>query len=83
MEDNFIIDVSDNGTEMNFDAKLVPFGYSYKIVVNVNNIEVGFELDENRNYRAIVQDPNSLKEKDRVIVRLISRPSKSHFQFGQ
>ncbi len=73
MEENFTIDISNNGREMNFDARFVPFGYSYKILVNVNNIEVSFEPDENRNYRAIVQDQHqsNLKEKDKEIIKAI------------
>lgn len=73
MEDNFIIDISNDGVEMNFEARLIPFGYSYKIIINVNNIEVSFEPDENRDYRAIVQDQvqASLKERDKLIIQLI------------
>ncbi len=74
MGDNIIVDILLNGTELNFDAKLVFSGYSYKIVVNVDEMEVSFEPDESRNYRAIVQDQfvNKLTNKDKLIIQLIT-----------
>lgn len=74
MEENFSIDILHNGAKLSFDAKLVSFGYTYKILVNVNDIEVSFEPDDGGNYRAIV--PNNflheLKDEDKTIVGLIT-----------
>jgi hypothetical protein len=41
-----------DGKEYNGD--LIIFGYSYKIVVSIDDIPVTFEPDEERNFRALV-----------------------------
>jgi hypothetical protein len=56
MNEPFEIPVLFNGKELVFTARLVRFGYSHKIVVDVNGKEVFFEPDEEGNYRAL-QEP--------------------------
>ena len=47
-----------------FPAKLLAYGYSYKIEVKVHNTKVIFEPDEERKWRALLnyEDLNSNKE---------------------
>lgn len=57
MEDGFEIPVIWKGKEYLFPAQLQTFGYTHRIIVDVNGIEVQLEPDEERNYRALVFDP--------------------------
>lgn len=56
MNESFEISVSYKGETLSFNAKLLPYGYTHRIVVSVNNRDVVFEPDEERNYRALI-DP--------------------------
>lgn len=57
MDDGFEIPVNYKGKELSFPAQLQAFGYTHRILVNVNGVDVQLEPDEERNYRAIVVDP--------------------------
>lgn len=57
MDDGFEIPVIWKGKEYLFPAQMQSFGYTHRIVVDVNGIEVQLEPDEERNYRALVVDP--------------------------
>ena len=70
MNDSFQIPVSYKGEEWLFEAKLLNFGYSYKIQVEVNGIDVFLEPDEEKNYRIIV-DPSHLEGKDKIDIELL------------
>lgn len=65
MEDEFEIPVAFNNREMNFPARLLHYGYTYKIKVEVNGTTVLFERDEERNWRALI--PYEDIEKNRAI----------------
>jgi hypothetical protein len=54
MDDYFIIPVSYQGKELDFQAKLLMQGYIYRVEVIVDDIPVLFEPDEERNYRALI-----------------------------
>jgi hypothetical protein len=54
--DEFDVAVEFHGKHLSFPARLLMFGYSYKIEVEVNTIKVLFEPDEERNYRALVDE---------------------------
>ena len=56
MDENFELQVNYNGKEMLFPANLVRFGYSYRIEVDVNGVLVSFEKDEERNWRALIEN---------------------------
>lgn len=60
-DDVFDIPVSWKGQELHFPARLLVYGYTHKISVAVNGIEVLLEPDEERNYRAVVQPGEDLK----------------------
>ena len=52
MDDSFDLPVTYNGKEEQFPAKLVKFGYSYRIEVEIDESIILFEPDEERNWRA-------------------------------
>lgn len=53
MEDAFLIRISLEGKEYEFETKILWLGFQHKIEVNIEGIVVLFEPDEERNYRAI------------------------------
>jgi hypothetical protein len=64
---------------MMFSARLVKRGYSYKIQVEVEGQEIIFELDEERNFRAIMETSN--KRPIRVeIVKAIGEALEKHLR---
>jgi hypothetical protein len=40
--------------EKEYSGQLITFGYSYKIIMLIDDIPVSFEPDEERNFRAVV-----------------------------
>ena len=55
MADPFELPVDFKGKEMLFPAELLPMGYTHKIKVTIEGIEILFEPDEKRNYRAVMR----------------------------
>jgi hypothetical protein len=56
MEDYFTIPVNYQGTELEFEAKLLLQGYVHRVEVIVDGVPVLFEPDEERNYRALITE---------------------------
>ena len=54
MDNDFEIPVTFASKEYNFSAKLIAYGYSYKIEVDVFGKPISFERDEEQNFRAII-----------------------------
>lgn len=54
MEEEFELPVLFYNTELNFPAKLLKYGYSFKLDVNIYGTKVQFEPDEERNWRALI-----------------------------
>lgn len=54
MHDSFELPVFYKGEECLFPARLEQTGYSHRFVVNIYEVEVIYEPDEQRNYRALV-----------------------------
>jgi hypothetical protein len=52
--DEFQLAVRYDGREISFPAKLLLMGYTHKIEVDIDGVKVIFEPDEERNYRALV-----------------------------
>lgn len=73
MEDGLIIEIDLNGEHLIFDARLQTSGFVHQIHINVSGIDVAFEPDEERNYRAIVQPAQlqALTKKDIAIIAAI------------
>lgn len=56
MDEPFDLPVEYNGKKLIFRARLLRRGYSYKIHVQVDRQEIIFEPDEERNFRAIIEN---------------------------
>ncbi|WP_423149725.1 hypothetical protein [Rubrolithibacter danxiaensis] len=56
MEETFTLKANYKGEERGFEAKLVSYGYSYRFHVDIDGVGVFFEPDEERRYRAILDN---------------------------
>ena len=54
MDEEFELPVWFNNTELNFPAKLLNYGYSYKLEVDIDGTKLLFEPDEERSWRALI-----------------------------
>ena len=54
MDNDFEIPVIYASKEYNFSAKLISYGYAYKIEVDVFGKPISFERDEEQNFRAVI-----------------------------
>ena len=72
MYDIFTIQVDYKGEPREFHGELRQFGYSYRIVIEINETEVFFEPDEERNFRAILQNPEKTNSIDPKLIQLIT-----------
>jgi hypothetical protein len=63
MEDEFDLPVLFRGEEKSFKARLLLYGYSYKIQVIVEGQTILFEPDEERNWRALIDTEDTEKHK--------------------
>ncbi len=72
--DPFDIPVTYKGKEIVFPAELLPMGYTYKIKVTIDEIDVLFEPDEEKNYRATVsnEDRDKAGNLNKELLQLIS-----------
>ena len=72
MGDQFELPVDYQGKELQFPAELLPFGFSYRIKVTIQETEIFFEPDEERNYRAIVGDTNNAGKIEMELLQVIA-----------
>ena len=75
MNEPFDIPVLYQGEELYFPAKLLQLGYTHHFRVDVYGIDVLFEPDEDRVYRAIIE-PSQLQS-SKVEVELLKAISKA------
>ena len=54
MDDSFELTVLYKEKEIVFPVKLLNYGYSYKLEVEIDKTKVLFEPDEERNWRALI-----------------------------
>lgn len=54
MAQTFFIPVIHGGQETDFEASIRPYGYTYRIAVDLFGTEVVFEPDEEGSYRALI-----------------------------
>jgi hypothetical protein len=54
MENEFLLPVTFKGKELEFPARLLNYGYSSKLEVELDGIKVIFEPDEERNWRVLI-----------------------------
>jgi hypothetical protein len=62
MAESFTVTVSWKNQDRSFEAELRMLGYTYKIAVIVDGIEVIFEPDEERNFRAMIPPDLELRK---------------------
>lgn len=81
MNEGFELPVDYNGSALTLSAKLLQFGYSYKIEVDAYGTIIFFEKDEERNWRAVLSDTDLHKRNavDRNLVASIIQALESHF----
>ncbi|MEP6514303.1 MAG: hypothetical protein ABJA79_10555 [Parafilimonas sp.] len=74
MQEEFELLVDYNGHEYLFKATLNVYGYTHKIMVDVNGQPIIFEPDEERNYRAVLDydDINNGKKFDIDLLKKIA-----------
>ncbi len=73
MDEPFSIEVVYNGQEYSFEARLATVGYTHKFYILINGLEVIYEPDEERNYRAILngQGQRSVKDSDVGLIKAV------------
>ena len=71
MNEPFDIIVHHMGKDLSFNARLIAYGYSYRILVSVDNKEVIFEPDEERKYRALLEPSDFTKVKTNMDLELL------------
>lgn len=73
MDDEFMLPVTFNGKEMEFPARLLNYGYSSKLEVDINGSKVFFEPDEERNWRAVIsyEDVMSNKKINKELLEVV------------
>ena len=54
MDDSFALPVVFDNREFNFPARLLQYGYTIKMEVEIEGTKVNFEPDEERNWRAVI-----------------------------
>ena len=64
-----------------FEGEVKIMGYTHKIVMQVNGMEVLFEPDEERNYRAVLPGAENIKIKwDVDLLKAIARELETIFK---
>ena len=70
MDESFDLPVLFDGKELLLNTYLVQLGYTHRFMVDINGLEVAFEPDEERSYRAII-DNETLNQNRNVSVDLL------------
>jgi hypothetical protein len=72
--DEFEIPLTYKGIDREFSAKVLHLGYIFKIQVVVDKVVVLFELDENRQFRGILSNPEvDVKHIDKELMETIAQ----------
>jgi hypothetical protein len=73
IQESFTFSVLHNNQVKEFEAQFQQYGYSYRITIPVNGVDVIFEPDEERNYRAVISNINdNKKDVDTKLVQAIA-----------
>ncbi len=80
MEEEFQLPVRFNNNELTFSARLLNYGYSYKLEVDIEDAKVLFEPDEERNWRALITFEDLIADK-RISVDLLKAVASSIEEF--
>jgi hypothetical protein len=71
MEEFIDLPITYKGETIHFTAKILAYGYIYKLSVDVNGVEVLFEKDDQGEYRALLADPEVNVKMDVEAVKAI------------
>ena len=74
--EEFDLEVNYKGQESIFKAYLIVSGYTHKFHVQVNDDEIIFEPDEERNYRAVL-NYGELEKRGNIDASLLSEIAKA------
>jgi len=77
MDESFAIKVTYQDQEYNFEASLATVGYTHKFFMMINGVEVTYEPDEERNYRAILIDQAKVTETDVKLIKAVGEKLQS------
>lgn len=75
MTDEFSLTANYKETSREYKAHLLLQGYSYKIVVHVDDVDVYFERDEEQNFRVVTmpgQDVATLEKIDKQLLQALA-----------
>jgi len=72
VHESFTFSILYKNQERNFDAVLQQYGYSYRITIPIDGMDIFFEPDEERNYRAILPDAAGNKKVDAQLLQTIA-----------
>lgn len=73
MDNEIEIPIDLNGAQRSFFARIIPYGYTYRLSVDVNGTEVFFEPDEQDQYRVIITAPETnISKADKEIIKSIA-----------
>lgn len=79
-DESFELPVEYEGGELLLPAKLVRRGYGYKIHVEVDSHEIIFEPDEERNWRAVMDNSPVAKNISLGIIQAIIEALEKHLR---
>ena len=73
MDESFSIEIVQKGQKLSFDARLVTVGYTHRFYVTINDLEVTYEPDEERNYRAMVnnKEHGHINDLDKELIQTV------------
>ncbi len=74
MSEDLTLELSYNGKELSLPIQLIRWGYTYRLQVIINGTPVIFERDEERNWRAMIEENNNLHQPpDKNLLEAISK----------
>ena len=74
MSEDLTLELSYKGKELSLPIQLIRWGYIYRLQVTINDTPVIFERDEERNWRAIIEETVSHhKQPDVALLQAISK----------
>lgn len=82
MDELLVLPVTVKGQDYEFNARVIKWGFTYRIAVNIFDLTVHFERDEENNWRAVMGYDDLLankkipKEMIEAITKLIDEISK-------
>jgi stringent starvation protein B len=81
IQELFTFSVLHNNQVKEFEARFQQYGYSYRITIPINGVDIIFEPDEERNYRAVVSNMNeNKKDVDTKLVQAIAMKLEEMFK---